>query len=369
VRVYQFRHIRRAGRRRRYRSTPARGWAGGSGSLRRRFAPLSSRGLGRRPLTAETRVRIPVAVLVQPSNGALIARNWRVRHSVCHSRAGEIRAQMVRGLTLRAGDDVAVAVQRDSDTAVSGPGRDLLEIEARGDEGRDRTVARLMQRDRLDAAPFHAFSAAARSVDGNAGSRAVRPNTRSSPSRPERSFSSRSSRRTGNAIGTPRTPADDFAAIAPAYKSHPRSTRLTPGSKSTSVHRSANSSPRRSPANMATVHSGRWSAGRASRICCAFAGVSIRSRRPRTARASGDRWVAHWRDLDGVQHKQRRRAARRLGVMDRRGARQSRTRPWVAPERAAFDLVLTASGRPYRLYVCGDRMGDNDCAPDALVPY
>src|SRR4051812_45299421 len=29
-------------------------------------APLSSRGLGRRPLTAETRVRIPVAVLQNP---------------------------------------------------------------------------------------------------------------------------------------------------------------------------------------------------------------------------------------------------------------------------------------------------------------
>src|SRR5205823_9786940 len=29
-------------------------------------APLSSRGLGRRPLTAETRVRIPVAVLTEP---------------------------------------------------------------------------------------------------------------------------------------------------------------------------------------------------------------------------------------------------------------------------------------------------------------
>ena len=30
------------------------------------YAPLSSRGLGRRPLMAETRVRIPVAVLLKP---------------------------------------------------------------------------------------------------------------------------------------------------------------------------------------------------------------------------------------------------------------------------------------------------------------
>jgi hypothetical protein len=44
---------------------------GGSGSERFAsldpidFAPLSSRGLGRRPLMAETRVRIPVAVLTE----------------------------------------------------------------------------------------------------------------------------------------------------------------------------------------------------------------------------------------------------------------------------------------------------------------
>jgi hypothetical protein len=36
-------------------------------------APLSSRGLGRRPLTAETGVRIPVAVLLKP---ALVRRVW-----------------------------------------------------------------------------------------------------------------------------------------------------------------------------------------------------------------------------------------------------------------------------------------------------
>ncbi len=48
------------------------GGRGGSGSERFAsldpvdFAPLSSRGLGRRPLMAETRVRIPVAVFVWP---------------------------------------------------------------------------------------------------------------------------------------------------------------------------------------------------------------------------------------------------------------------------------------------------------------
>jgi len=44
-----------------------------SGRAEQAPAPLSSRGLGRRPLTAETRVRIPVAVLRKPRNhGAFV---------------------------------------------------------------------------------------------------------------------------------------------------------------------------------------------------------------------------------------------------------------------------------------------------------
>ena len=77
-----------------------------------------------------------------------------MRHSLRHSRASEIRAQAVRGLPLGAGDHVAVADKRDPDIAVSGPGRNPLEIEAGCDEERDRTVPRLMQRDRLDAGRF-----------------------------------------------------------------------------------------------------------------------------------------------------------------------------------------------------------------------
>ena len=101
--------------------------------------------------TPRRRVRIPVAVLDRASNGGRIGRICWLRHSLRHSRASEIRAQAVSGLALGAGDDVAVAVQRDSDIAVSGPGRDLFEIEAGCDEERDRTVPRLVQRDRLDA--------------------------------------------------------------------------------------------------------------------------------------------------------------------------------------------------------------------------
>jgi hypothetical protein len=42
--------------------------------------PLSSRGLGRRPLTAETRVRIPVAVLKIHAMGGLGVNHRRCRH-------------------------------------------------------------------------------------------------------------------------------------------------------------------------------------------------------------------------------------------------------------------------------------------------
>ena len=83
MRVYQFRHIRVSLRGEDIARAAPGPW--GADSLRRelrgdglpartcsvRFAsldradcaPLSSRGLGRRPLMAETRVRIPVAVL------------------------------------------------------------------------------------------------------------------------------------------------------------------------------------------------------------------------------------------------------------------------------------------------------------------
>ena len=49
-------------------------------------SPLSSRGLGRRPLTAETRVRIPVAVLQNPRAFGGFCVLGVVRHSLRHSR-------------------------------------------------------------------------------------------------------------------------------------------------------------------------------------------------------------------------------------------------------------------------------------------
>jgi len=68
------------------------------------------------------RLRIPVAVLDPPNNGGLIARNWRVRHSLRHSRAGEIRAQttkvegqvvaLAERVSRRLGNDGALTVQQ-----------------------------------------------------------------------------------------------------------------------------------------------------------------------------------------------------------------------------------------------------------------
>jgi hypothetical protein len=91
VRVYQFRHIRVPLEKRRYRTGPETGRSAlgrastprggdprmGPGSGR---APLSSRGLGRRPLMAETRVRIPVAVLPEPRQSLRFLSFWdRIR--------------------------------------------------------------------------------------------------------------------------------------------------------------------------------------------------------------------------------------------------------------------------------------------------
>jgi hypothetical protein len=56
------------------------------------------------------------------------------------------RRQAVRSVSLRAGDQLGVSVERDPDIAVPSPGRDLLEIEAGGDEERDYAVPCLVQR-------------------------------------------------------------------------------------------------------------------------------------------------------------------------------------------------------------------------------
>ena len=66
MRVYQFRHIRAVGSEDTAPPAAARARArmGRFASLGTSHAPLSSRGLGRRPLMAETGVRIPVAVLL-----------------------------------------------------------------------------------------------------------------------------------------------------------------------------------------------------------------------------------------------------------------------------------------------------------------
>jgi hypothetical protein len=79
---------------------------------RRPTGPLSSRGLGRRPLTAETGVRIPVAVLRSPrTEGGFgvsgpAARN-RARKSAVHTTSGE-HARRVQSPAVEVGAGAAV---------------------------------------------------------------------------------------------------------------------------------------------------------------------------------------------------------------------------------------------------------------------
>ena len=65
-----------------------------------------------------------------------------------------------------------------------------------------------------------------------------------------------------------------------------RVTLMTPPSRSTSVHWSARSSPRRSPAKRAVAQIARSGYERASRSSCAPRGPTTRSRRPRTTGSS-----------------------------------------------------------------------------------
>src|SRR3954463_2585128 len=61
-----------------------------------RFLPPSSRGLGRRPLTAETGVRIPVAVLANPALAAGVRRLRAVRVTLRASQPGKCERDAAR---------------------------------------------------------------------------------------------------------------------------------------------------------------------------------------------------------------------------------------------------------------------------------
>jgi hypothetical protein len=54
-------------------------------------------------------------------------------------------------LLFAAGNEMSVAIPRLAHVAVSGPGGDLLPVEAGGDEVGDRAVTSLVRRDRLEA--------------------------------------------------------------------------------------------------------------------------------------------------------------------------------------------------------------------------
>ena len=251
------------------------------------LSPLSSRGLGRRPLTAETRVRIPVAVLQNPRVVGGFVVFGVVRHSVRHSR-GRLcgREEGIETLSCRvlaAGHEVPVAVPGLADIAVAGPGGDLLPVETGGDEVRDRAVPGLVRGDRLEAGllPRLVRTGSDRGREERLGRGAAEDEV--ATSRPVRALWAISSLRTTNAIGTARRPAPVLTSTGPLTGSHERSTRITPASKSTLVHCRPRSSPRRRPQKSATAQNARSESGRAARYSWARSGGSILSRRPRTA--------------------------------------------------------------------------------------
>ncbi len=340
--------------------------------------PLSSRGLGRRPLTAETRVRIPVAVLRSPRvhGGFRVFRG--VRHSriprpvwrlilarrrlvavVCgrrrfwdqrELRVGrlEIGIEAGRGRLFSARDEMAIAVPGLADVAVTGPGGDLLPVKAGGDEVADRAVASLVRRDRVQ--PRRPPRLVRAGADGGGEKRlvAVRPNTRSSPSRLVRCWWAWSSRRAANAIGTARCPAPVLTSTGPLTGSQERSTRTTPASKSTWSHCSPRSSPRRRPQNKAVAQNAFSLGGSAASSSCGFSRGSIRSRRPRIAGMS--------RSLVGSIAVSSRRMARRkitrsgstmllIVEGERPCARSSSAKSWMSRRWTADSLRGPSAGR------------------------
>src|ERR1022692_1668457 len=93
--------------------------------------------------------RIPVAVLQNPRVDGGFVVVGVVRHSRGELGRGQVGVEALAGLLFSAGDVVAVAVPRLANIAVSGPGGDLLPVEAGGDEVGDRAVSCLVWSDRL----------------------------------------------------------------------------------------------------------------------------------------------------------------------------------------------------------------------------
>ena len=193
---------------------------------------------------------------------------------------------------------------------------------------------------------FHALFARALIVEAKNASVAVRPKTRSGPSRPVRALWAMSSLLTTNAIGTARRPAPVLTSTGPLTGSHERSTRITPASKSTLIHRSPRSSPRRSPQNSATAQNARSESGSAARYSWARSGGSILSRRPRIAGRS--------RLSVGSIEISSRRIARRK--MTRSGSRMfamvEADRPWLAE---VVDEVLDVAALDLRQLPAAER--------------
>jgi hypothetical protein len=180
-----------------------------------------------------------------------------------------------------------VAVERDRDRGVTHEGLESLCVDSRSDHQARVRVAALMKGDRFQPGRRPSPRLARFATDhGSNDLLGVRPKTRACASAPRRVASSGPS---ATGIGTVRVPAADFGATSPATRSQLRRTRMTRRLRSTSLKRSACSSPRLRPACSAVAQSGRSSGTNAERSAAASRGSAIRSRRPRTAGSSGSR--------------------------------------------------------------------------------
>jgi hypothetical protein len=111
----------------------------GSGHLRKHIDPLLGDML--------------VSEVVEADTDRLVTRLTNansLRHSRDRLRRVQLGVQTLSGLLFPAWDDVAVAVPGLTNIAVSRPRRDLLPVEAGGDEVGDRAVAGLVRRNRLE---------------------------------------------------------------------------------------------------------------------------------------------------------------------------------------------------------------------------
>ena len=137
--------------------------------------PPSSRGLGRRPLTAETGVRIPVAVLGKPrlQSGVSAFKGPRGEEGGevrSESATVDVAVQQAAHLGLAAGHHVAIAVERDADLRVTERDRERFALAPAAIRKLAQVCRHLCTVIGASAADFHADSARWRIVERSSSS-------------------------------------------------------------------------------------------------------------------------------------------------------------------------------------------------------